>query len=279
MGTPASGGAARPHVPADADGTASELLLSQLRPVGGGDVFEEVLQRLMQLIKLGLAPPGSRLPSERELAVGLGVSRQTLREVLRSLVQTGHLETRRGRNGGTFVRDVRTEPSEIDARTMARAMGAELANVLDLRWVVEPGAAALAARRGSDDGDRQLAEGLEVLGAAPRTTSSADARKRRRELLPVGDVGPDYRAADAQFHLLIGRLTGSRAVSEVVADIQFRLTDLLSVTPQMTKVLRHSDEQHIAIVEAIRARDPERAERAMREHIESTATFLEAFLA
>lgn len=278
MGSPVSGGAAaNPRDPA-ADGTAGGRLLSQLRPVGGGDVFEEVLQRLMRLVKLGLAPPGSRLPPERELAASLGVSRQTLREVLRSLVQTGHLETRRGRNGGTFVRDARTEPSEVDARTMARAMGAELANILDLRWVVEPGAAALVARRADEHVDRRLAEGLELLDAAPRTTFSADARMRRGEVRP-GDAGPDYRAADAQFHLLIGELTGSQAVFDVVADIQFRLTDLLSVTPQITTVLRHSDEQHIAIVEAIGRRDPEQAERAMREHIESTATFLEAFLA
>lgn len=89
MASPVSGAAAQPRDPAHADATASGRLLSQLRPVGGGDVFEEVLQRLMRLVKLGLAPPGSRLPPERELAASLGVSRQTLREVLRSLVQTG----------------------------------------------------------------------------------------------------------------------------------------------------------------------------------------------
>ena len=208
-------------------------LLSQIRPVGGGDVFEEVLQRLMHLVKLGLGPIGSRLPPERELAASLGVSRQTLREVLRSLVQTGHLETRRGRGGGTFVRDWHAVRSEVDARRVARGMGAQLGNILDLRWVVEPGAAAA--------------------------------------------TGVDYRAADAQFHMLIGELTGSRAVFEVVVEIQFQLTDLLSVTPQMAEVLHHSDEQHLAIVDAIGRRDPEGAAAAMREHLESTATFLEAF--
>jgi DNA-binding FadR family transcriptional regulator len=271
------GAAAHTTGPIEAGGSVSGHLLSQLRPVGGGDVFEEVLQRLMHLIKLGLAPPGSRLPPERELAASLGVSRQTLREVLRSLVQTGHLETRRGRAGGTFVQATRTEPSEPDARRVARAMGVELVNVLDLRWVVEPGAAALAARRADEEADRRLNESLDLLGAAPRRTVSAGARRRERDRVDGG--GPDYRAADAQFHMLIGELTGSRAVFDVVADIQFRLTDLLSVTPQFTRVLRHSDAQHVAIVDAIRRRDPAEAERAMREHVESTAAFLEAFVA
>lgn len=259
--------------------TVNERLLSHLGPVGGSDVFEELLQRLMQLVKLGLAPPGSRLPPERELATHLGVSRQTLREVLRSLVQTGHLETRRGRGGGTFVKNSRIEASDEDASRVARAMGGELSNVLDLRWVVEPGAAALAAQRASDVGDHRLTESLGLMAAAPRTTSSAGARRHERELGPVGWTGPNYRAADAQFHMLIGELTGSRSVLGIVMDIQFRLTDLLSAAPQMTEVLKHSDQQHAAIVEAIRQRDPVAAERAMREHVESTATYLEAFLA
>jgi len=252
-------------------------LLSQIRPVGGGDVFEEVLQRLMHLVKLGLVPIGSRLPPERELAASLGVSRQTLREVLRSLVQTGHLETRRGRGGGTFVRDWHAVRSEVDARRVARGMGAQLGNILDLRWVVEPGAAALTARRGTEDTDRRLAEGLAALATAPRTTFPATERRPRDPAGAAAATGVDYRAADAQFHMLIGELTGSRAVFEVVVEIQFQLTDLLSVTPQMAEVLHHSDEQHLAIVDAIGRRDPEGAAAAMREHLESTATFLEAF--
>ncbi len=60
-----------------------------LRPVDSANVFEETLERLLQIVKLGFVPPGSRLPSERDLAARLGVSRQTIREAVRALTQAG----------------------------------------------------------------------------------------------------------------------------------------------------------------------------------------------
>ncbi|EST39665.1 hypothetical protein N566_00680, partial [Streptomycetaceae bacterium MP113-05] len=75
-----------------------------LRPVRAGNGFEEALEQILQVLRLGLVPVGGRLPAERELAERLGVSRVTLREVLRVLTEEGLVESRRGRYGGTFVR-------------------------------------------------------------------------------------------------------------------------------------------------------------------------------
>ncbi|MYW28647.1 GntR family transcriptional regulator, partial [Streptomyces sp. SID2119] len=77
--------------------------VSVLRPVRAGNGFEETLEQVLQLLRLGLVPPGDRLPAERELAQHLGVSRVTLREVLKVLQDQGMVESRRGRYGGTFV--------------------------------------------------------------------------------------------------------------------------------------------------------------------------------
>src|SRR5690606_2669223 len=60
-------------------------------------------ERLLQSVRLGLIAPGERLPSERELAAMLKVSRDTVREALSTLAEAGYVEARRGRYGGTFV--------------------------------------------------------------------------------------------------------------------------------------------------------------------------------
>src|SRR5881398_2242082 len=72
-------------------------------PVAPPTTFEETVERLGTAIRLGILGPGLRLPPERELAEQLGISRSTLRQAITTLVQSGHLQSVRGRGGGTFV--------------------------------------------------------------------------------------------------------------------------------------------------------------------------------
>ena len=72
---------------------ASEALL---RPVRPGNAFEDTVGRLLQTIRLGVLQPGESLPPERELAARLGVSRDTVREAIKSLSEAGYLVSRRG---------------------------------------------------------------------------------------------------------------------------------------------------------------------------------------
>src|SRR5687767_15643818 len=81
----------------------SPALDAVFKPVQPPTTFEETVERLGTAIRLGLLPPGTRLPPERELAEQLGISRSTLRQALTTLVQSGHLISLRGRSGGTFV--------------------------------------------------------------------------------------------------------------------------------------------------------------------------------
>src|SRR5918997_2726307 len=74
-------------------------------PVQAVTTFEETVERLGTGIRLGLLPPGSQLPPERELAEQMGISRSTLRQALTALTQSGHLVALRGRGGGWFVAD------------------------------------------------------------------------------------------------------------------------------------------------------------------------------
>src|SRR5947207_11657304 len=80
-------------------------LESVFEPVRPPTTFEETVERLGTAIRLGLLPPGSQLPPERDLTGQLCISRSTLRQALTTLVQSGHLVSLRGRAGGTFVAD------------------------------------------------------------------------------------------------------------------------------------------------------------------------------
>src|SRR5580765_6884924 len=116
--------------------------VSLLHPVRSGNAFEETVERLLQTIRLGVVPPGGRLPAERELATRLGVSRATLREALGELHEAGWVEVRRGRAGGTFVRpDPSVDPGAVGHGCGAPLSPGELDDVLTFRWVVEVGAA------------------------------------------------------------------------------------------------------------------------------------------
>src|ERR1700755_460226 len=76
-----------------------------LRPVRPGNAFEDTVGRLLQPIRLGVIAPGESLPPERESAARLGVSRDTVRDAIKSLADAGYLVSRRGRYGGTFLAD------------------------------------------------------------------------------------------------------------------------------------------------------------------------------
>lgn len=89
----------------------NDRLTPVLRPVRAGNGFEEALEQILQVVRLGLVPGGERLPAERELADRLGISRVTLREVLKVLQDQGLVESRRGRYGGTFVLPEPTPPA------------------------------------------------------------------------------------------------------------------------------------------------------------------------
>src|SRR6476646_2050417 len=104
------------HMSVDADGGPEDRLTPVLRPVRAGNGFEEALEQILQVVRLGLVPGGGRLPAERDLSELLGISRVTLREVLKVLQDQGLVESRRGRYGGTFVLLRTDSPGEDELR-------------------------------------------------------------------------------------------------------------------------------------------------------------------
>lgn len=227
------------------------------RPVRGGNSYEETVSRLLQAVRLGVVRPGERLPSGRELAGRLGVSRVTLREAVGALQSAGYLESRRGRYGGTFVRS--TLPAAVPAaRGSDGVVARELEDVLQLRLVLESGAAECAAGRSLTRAER------ERLAASAAECATAELA--------------DYRRFDSRLHLAVAEVAGSPSLTSAVADVRSRLNELLELIPLLPPNIEHSDRQHAQVVAAILGGDPDAARREMAEHLAGTAALLRGFL-
>jgi GntR family transcriptional repressor for pyruvate dehydrogenase complex len=223
-------------------------------PVRPPSTFEETVERLGTAIRLGLLPPGSRLPPERELAGELRISRSTLRQALTTLVQSGHLVSLRGRKGGTFVSE---EPPLTEAAAEPLDQGAWA--VLDYRVAIETGSALLAV-------ERSAPEQLDRLAALVKKMAAE-----------VEDF-EEYRRTDIRFHIGIAEAAGSPRMVSAMTDVQGQMSDLIALIAHPPEVLARSNEQHKRLVAQMRRGDGAKAARLMREHIEGTEHILAGLL-
>ncbi|MBO8195839.1 FadR family transcriptional regulator [Streptomyces oryzae] len=238
-----------------------DRLATVLRTVHAGNGFEEALEQILQIVRLGLVAEGERLPAERELAERLGISRVTLREVLKVLAEQGVVESRRGRYGGTFVlphpaTGTGTESGEGRVRLPAGAP--DLADILTFREVLEAGAAELCATRGLSDTE------------AARLREALDATREA--------ALSDYRRHDTLLHLTLVELAGSPSLTAQYAAVRAKLNDLLNRIPLLVRNLEHAQQQHTALVAAVLDGDGEGARAIAREHCAGTASLLRGFL-
>jgi DNA-binding FadR family transcriptional regulator len=223
-------------------------------PVRSQTAFEETVERLGTAIKLGLLPPGTRLPAERELCTKLGIARSTLRQALVALAQSGHLRATRGRGGGTFVAD----PQPPAGPPPAAALAAWREHC-DERMAVEVGVAVLAAERA----DPESLAALDVLVIA---------------LDGMLDEFTAYRQADVRLHVGLAEATASPRLVTAMTEVQGAMTGLISLIAHPPEVLDSSNAQHRRLLAAVRRRDEAGAARVMAEHLRATEQVLAGLL-
>ena len=221
-------------------------------PVQSTTAFEETLERLGTAIKLGLLPPGTRLPPERDLCEQLGIARSTLRQALTALVQSGHLHAVRGRGGGTFVSE----------KPLAIARPEELVDWrdrCDVRFSVECGIAFLAAERADAVAIARLGDLVD-------------------EMASCSDDFAGYRRADVRFHVGLAEATGSPPLVAAATEAQGAMTDLISYIAHPPEVLAWSNAQHARLLACLQKRDPALAMRIMADHLRGTEHVLAGLL-
>jgi GntR family transcriptional repressor for pyruvate dehydrogenase complex len=237
-----------------AEPAASEPFGTLLTPFILRTAGERIAERIVTAIALGEFVPGQRLPTERELATMLEVSRSTVREALQRLQASGYVTTRRGRGGGTFVRTGSGPDADgMIARTLMPAW-ADLTDLLDFRGMVEQLIARTAAER-RDDRDISLI----------RAAVAGYGRAADRDASGLADQALHHAIAKATHN---ARLVELRARARRDVSLGF---DFEPYTPQ----LRHRAlGQHPALAEAVIAGEPDVAARIAAEHFSMTEDML-----
>jgi DNA-binding FadR family transcriptional regulator len=144
------------------DAPEAQHVVELFAPLRFKNAGEQVAERLVTALALGVFVPGQRLPTERDLAGTLGVSRTTIREAVSRLAATGYVEVRRGRHGGAFViAELGPDTDEMVRRTLVRDWD-RFEQLFDFRVLVEPMIAATAARRRTPEDIDRIAAALEL---------------------------------------------------------------------------------------------------------------------
>ena len=222
-----------------------------LEPIRPKKISEEIVNQIKQLISKGELKPGDRIPSERELATMLGVSRPSVREAIMVLEAMGFVESRQG--GGTYVKAL-TEGSIMNplAKLVEKRDPELLRSLAEVRMGLESWSAYLAAQRATD---ADIAEMRRLYGIMEKEAAK-------------GGWSPDV---DADFHYAITAASHNSLQMHVLdsihslfhATIQVALMEFYQQQGHVQLLLAH----HRDIMEAIAAHDPETARRKMVEHL------------
>ncbi|MFV2196678.1 FadR/GntR family transcriptional regulator [Nocardiopsis sp. LOL_012] len=223
-------------------------------------VTQRAVEQVKAMIAQGEVGPGQRLPTERDLAAGLGVSRGSMREAIRALTTLGVLESRHG--AGVYVTALR--PSDLLETFSVLAevsQGETLLEVLQVRRMLEPAATALAAARATPaDLDRVG----DLLG---RIDGGQDA------------LGADTVSADLGFHQAIVASTGNATLAAVNEGLSSRTFNArVWAGHKEAGLAAKLREDHERIHEALAARDPDAARAAATVHVMRVERWLTAEL-
>lgn len=225
--------------------------MPSLRPVAR--LADTVASELEKRILEGSLKPGNVLPSERDLALELGVSRPSLREAIQKLVAKGLLTTRHG--CGTTVTDQLEAHFADPWQAMVKDHPMLHRDLLEFRQMLEGQAASLAAERALDVDIQRLDAVYAALEAA------YDSNDMRTCI--DADVAFHQAIAEAAHNMLIGHLSAS-VMRVIHGHVSTNLTQLHTQPPRWEQLKA----QHHAIWQAIRTHQPEAADRAARAHIE-----------
>jgi GntR family transcriptional repressor for pyruvate dehydrogenase complex len=224
-----------------------EIEMAEFTPVEKTSVVEHIVDQVKALVRDNRFGPGSRLPTERDLARQLGVSRPSLREALRTLSLMGILDSRPG--AGTRFRTAARDILKVPFEFFVMLEQPSLEHLHETRELIEVFAAGLAAERRTAEDEEQLAAATAALKAAV-----AD---------PAG-----WAAANLAFHSAVARAAHNPVLERMMSSLYGGMRLVIEAGRRAVRDdLSSAYRLHEEIFRAIRRGDPAAARAAMTRHM------------
>jgi GntR family transcriptional regulator, transcriptional repressor for pyruvate dehydrogenase complex len=217
------------------------------RAVQTSRLYEQIVQQIEESISKGALKEGDQLPAERELAQQFGVSRTAVREAVKALREKGLVEAYPGR--GTFITSATPRTIRQSLDRMIRGGPQEgTAHLVEVREILEPEIAALAASRADEETVTEMREAVAVM----------DRSKRDPEA---------YIEADLDFHLALAEAAANPLILSLIDSIVGVLREQRTSIFMVEGGPERGQYHHKKILEAVEHRDPQGAREAMRAHL------------
>jgi GntR family transcriptional regulator, transcriptional repressor for pyruvate dehydrogenase complex len=211
-------------------------------------LYEQIVQQIEESVLNGSLKPGDQLPAERELAQRLGVSRTAVREAVKALREKGLVEAYSGR--GTFITDGTSHAARQSFDLMVKIGQRETsAHLAELRLILEPGIAALAAERAEEEHLAAMREAVTVMDRAQKDPSA-------------------YIEADLDFHLALAEAVANPLILSLIDSIVGLLREQRLKIFNVEGGPQRGQVHHKRILEAMEHRNPGMARSAMSAHLE-----------
>ena len=238
---------------------SSQTIVGSPEPARAGDIsvykvvrtsrlYEQIVQQIEDSVLNGTLKPGDQLPAERELAQRLGVSRTAVREAVKALREKGLVEAYSGR--GTFITDGTTHAARQSFDLMVKIGQQESSTHLaELRLILEPGIAAVAAARVEEEDLIAMREAVAVMERAQADPSA-------------------YIEADLDFHLALAEAAANPLILSLIDSIVGLLREQRIKIFNVEGGPQRGQIHHKRILEAMERHDSEMARNTMRAHLE-----------
>jgi len=216
------------------------------RPIRQLRISEEIADQLKQTIVSGYFKAGEKLPPERDLAEEFQVSRVAIREALRSLENSGFIVTRQGATGGAYVTDLTFENLAKTFLDLFMADKISIPEMHQLRMLVEPEVARLAALKITPEYAQLLKDTLEA------------------EQLPISSLSEDLERKQ-RLHFILAEMCGNRFFEALVRSAMELTRKVVEAVKPDPRTM-HPAGMHRPIVEAVLTGDAKAAAESMGRH-------------
>ncbi len=230
----------------------------ELRKIKPKKIYEEVSEILHEKIRAGVLKPGDRLDSVEQLAEQLQVSRSAVREALSALKAMGLIEIKQG--SGTFVKSVPPNRLDFPLSTAMLSNKLDIARLLEVRKIIEVGAAASAAINRTEQDIQAMVQILE------------DMKQAHGD----GELG---EKVDYQFHVAIATASQNPLLATILDQISGLMIDTMKETRRIWLYSKKTTseqlyEEHMNIFLAIQQQNEESAKQAMTFHLSNVEKVL-----